>query len=88
MKILPFKQDWNKRYYKIKVTPASSKNEVFCILDDDTIKIRIKAPADKWKANKELISFLSKEFEIKKNNIEIISWFTDQIKIIRVDLLK
>lgn len=55
----------NKKF-KVIVKPNSNKNE---ILDFDeaknTYKIAISEPADKNKANKELIRFLSKHFRKK-----------------------
>lgn len=78
--------DWNTWLLRVKVSPNSSKNEVFSVLDDKTVKIRIKAVPEKWKANKELISFLSKELWIWKSDIEIIAWASDQIKILKFKL--
>ena len=69
---------------KIKATPWASKSEFFSVLDNWVLKIRIKAPAEKWKANKELINYLSKELNLKKNNFEIISGDTDQVKRIKI----
>jgi len=69
---------------KIKATPWASKSEFFSVLDNWVLKIRIKAPAEKWKANKELINYLSKELKLKKNNFEIISGDTDQVKRIKI----
>ncbi len=73
--------DW---YLKVKATAWSSKNEVFSVLWDDTLKIRIKAPREDWKANRELISFLSKQLWIKKDDIEIISWQTSESKVLKI----
>ncbi|OGJ43725.1 hypothetical protein A3I58_01720, partial [Candidatus Peregrinibacteria bacterium RIFCSPLOWO2_02_FULL_39_10] len=64
-----------------------SKNEISEIIKDEegqTIKIRIKAAPEKGKANKELIKFLSKEFSIPKQNIEIISGKTSQLKLLKI----
>ncbi len=71
---------------KIKVTPKANKSEFFSVLSDGTLKIRIKAIPENWKANKELINFLSKEFQTNKQNIEVISWKTDQVKRIKIIL--
>lgn len=78
--------NWNKWYLKVKITPKSRVTEFFNVLEDNTLKIRVKSPAEKWKANKELISFLSKELEVENSKINIISWAMDQLKIIRIDL--
>jgi hypothetical protein len=78
----------NKNYLRIKVIPKSPKNEITEIMKDqtgeETIKIRIKAPPEKGKANAELIKFLSKELEIPKENISIISGKTDHLKLIKI----
>lgn len=75
-------------YLRIKVIPKSSKNEVVEIMKDDsgeeTIKIRINATPEKGKANQELIKFLSKEMDVPKSNISIISGKSDQIKLIKI----
>jgi len=71
---------------KIKVTPKANKSEFFSVLSDWTLKIRIKAVPENWKANKELISFLAKELWTKKQNIEILGCKTEQIKRIKIIL--
>lgn len=49
------------------------------------MKIKIKWVAEKWKANLEIIKFLKKEFkDLWVFNIEIISWKTDSIKLLRL----
>jgi uncharacterized protein (TIGR00251 family) len=73
-------------YLQIKITPKSKKNEFFNVLDNKTLKIRIKSPAEKWKANEELISFISQELKIEANKIQIISWKTDKLKLIKIEL--
>jgi len=71
---------------KIKVTPKSNKNEFFSVLDDWTLKVRIKAVPENWKANKELINFLAKEFWVKKSQIEVMHWKTDQNKLVKINI--
>ncbi len=74
----------NNEYLRIKVLPKSPKNEIVEIMDDETIKIRIKAVPEKGKANAELIKFISKELNVPKGNISIISGKTEQLKLIKV----
>ncbi|MBP7652329.1 YggU family protein [Candidatus Dependentiae bacterium] len=69
---------------KIKVKANAGKNEIIGFMDQDTLKIKIKAPAVDNKANKELISFLSKTMNLSKNNIEIISGFGNPLKLLRL----
>ena len=85
MKIIDhIKKDGNIWLIRVKITPNQPKNDFFSLLDDGTLKIRIKAIPEKGKANKELIKFLSEELLVAKDNIEIIAWAADQIKIIRI----
>jgi uncharacterized protein len=71
-------------YLRIKVLPKSPKNEVVEILDDETIKIRIKAVPERGKANAELIKFLSKELNVQRDQISIISGKTEQLKLVKI----
>ncbi|MDA1060416.1 MAG: DUF167 domain-containing protein [bacterium] len=77
------------KYLRIKVIPKSPKSEIVETMTDgdgeETIKIRIKAVPEKGKANAELIRFLSKEYNVPRSNIAIISGKTEQIKLIRID---
>lgn len=74
----------NKGYLRVKVLPCSSKNEITDIMDNETVKIRIATPPEKGKANKELIKFLSKELNVPKDEIIIISGKTDQVKLLKI----
>ncbi|MBN2015285.1 YggU family protein [Candidatus Dojkabacteria bacterium] len=69
---------------KIKVTPSSSCNKIVG-WQENTLKIKIRAPAQKGKANKELINFLSKELDIHKSNIRIMRGYKDKNKLLAVD---
>jgi len=82
-----FKKQLTKKkeiYLKIKARPCASKTEIKEILEDETIKINVAAPALKNKANQELIKFLSKEFDVSKNNIRIVSGEKERVKLIFV----
>jgi len=80
-KSIVFNEDWQS-YLKIKVNAKRPKNEIYSVLDDWTVKIKIKWVAEKWKANAEIIKFLKKEFNV--SGIEIISWKTDSVKLLRL----
>ncbi len=60
----------DKIIINIKAQPNSSKNKI-TPYNEEMLKINIKAPAVEGAANKELIKFLSKEFKVAKNEIEI-----------------
>ncbi len=82
--ILWLKQE-DKIVLKIKVTSSAKNTEIFDLMDDHTLKIRVKSVREKWKANKELISFLSDFLSVKLSQISIISWITDNNKKILID---
>jgi uncharacterized protein len=71
-------------YYRIKVIPKSPRSELVEIMGDETLKIRIAAPPEKGKANKELIKFLSTHFNVSKDSISIVTGKSDPIKLIKI----
>ena len=72
-------------YLRLKINPGSAKNEIKAVMDDETIKINISALAEKGKANKELIKFLSNQFGLNKDEIKIISGTSDRLKLVKVN---
>jgi len=73
------------KYLRIKVLPKSPKTEIVDKLDDGTIKIRVAAPPEKGKANRELIKFLAKHFNTDKKSITIVSGKSDPLKLIKIE---
>ena len=67
----------------IKVIPSSSKD---CIAGwlKDTLKVKVKAPAEKGKANKAIIKVLEKTLDLPKGSILISSGTTSSRKIIEI----
>ncbi len=67
----------------IKVIPSSSKD---CIAGwlEDTLRVKVKAPAEKGRANKAVIKFLEKELKLLKGSISIKSGTTSSRKIIEI----
>lgn len=84
-KIINLKQ--NKNVLKIRVIPNSKENWLVELMSNWVIKIKLKQVPKKWKANNELIKFISEKLEIPKSNISIISWFKDKNKIVKIDFL-
>jgi len=69
----------------IKVKAGAKINSIgkFVVIHDrQYLKISIKAAPEMGKANNSIIDFLSQEWQIKQNNIEIISGHTNKFKII------
>ena len=69
---------------KIKVIPSSSKD---CIAGwlQDTLKVKVKAPPEKGKANKAVIKLLEKSLALPKGSVNITSGSTSCHKIIEID---
>jgi len=69
---------------QIKVIPSSSKD---CIAGwlDDTLKVKVRAPPDKGKANKAVIKVLEKNLDLAKGSISISSGTTSSRKVIEID---
>ncbi len=53
-------------------------------MEDNTVKIDVAARPVKGKANKELIKFLAKEFDVMEENVIIISGAGEKTKLIKV----
>ena len=70
-------------YIRVKAMPKSPKNEVVDQMADGTYKIRVAAPAEKGKANAELVRFLKKELGAKE--VVVVSGQTDRLKLIRIN---
>jgi len=71
-----------KRKFKVIVKPNSIKNDILGFDENkNALKINIAAPADRNKANIELVKFLSK---ILKKKVRIVSGFASREKIIEV----
>lgn len=67
-----------------RLQPRASKDE-FVGIQDDLLKIRIKAPPVDNKANLYLIQFLAKQFKVPKKQIQIISGETHRNKRILIE---
>jgi uncharacterized protein len=70
----------------VKVQPNARKNEVIGLING-VWKIKIAAPPDKGKANKELIDLLSALLGQKKDTITIIRGQTSHNKLVAIDSL-
>lgn len=85
--LIKFKEQLNEKgevYLKIKVRSSTGKTVIKNLMDDYTIKIDVAARPVKGAANKELIKFLAREFEILEKNVKIISGTKERIKLIKI----
>lgn len=67
----------------VSVLPRSSRDEVVAE-NCNYIKIKLKAAPVKGKANKELIKFLAKKFDVSKSQVEILKGLTSKDKLVRI----
>jgi uncharacterized protein (TIGR00251 family) len=67
---------------KIRVTPRAKRDEIYSILEDGTVKVRLTAPPVGGKANKALIKYFSGIFEIPRSRIEILTGFKSRNKLL------
>lgn len=63
----------------VRVIPNSSRNEIIGWMGD-ALKIKIAAPPVDGKANKELLKFLAKNFQIPITSIRLVSGETSKKK--------
>lgn len=72
---------------RLKITANSSKNELLLPnnADDEWARLKTTAVAEKGKANKAIIAFLAKYFDLKKNQIQITSGDTSPLKTIEIE---
>ena len=67
----------------LKVIPNAGRNEITG-LKDGVLQVKIAAPPEKGKANKELIGFLAGKMGVKKASILIIKGQTSRNKVILI----
>ncbi len=65
----------------VKVTPNAGRNEISG-LREGVLQVRVAAPPEKGKANKELTDFLAERLGVKKSFISIIKGQTSRHKTI------
>jgi uncharacterized protein len=67
----------------VKIIPNAKKSEIIG-WEDGKLKIKIKCPPVDGKANKELISFLSKEWGISKSQIILLKGEKNKLKVLEI----
>lgn len=68
----------------LKVVPGSSKDEISGWLGD-SLKIRVRAPAESGKANAAVTAMLASRLGLHKHAVTIISGMASVRKIIKID---
>ncbi len=73
---------------RVRLAPNSSScciNGIFCGSDNEEfLKINVISVPEKGKANKELIAFLSKVFQLSKSSFRIVGGELDRYKRIEI----
>ena len=68
---------------RIKVIPGSSVNKIAGV-EGEQIKLKIAAPPEKGKANKEVISFLAGILGLRRKDVVIESGEKSRVKLVRI----
>ncbi|MBA7625343.1 hypothetical protein ES703_32772 [subsurface metagenome] len=71
-------------FIEVKVIPNSSKNEL--VKENTKFKIKVKASAEKGKANQAMIKLLSNYYDVSESSIKIIRGERRRKKLIKIDL--
>lgn len=70
--------------FAVRAVPGASATQCTEVLEDESVKVRIAAPAENGKANKALIRFLAKEFGVSSQEVSIVSGATLRHKLIAI----
>ncbi len=74
----------NEAQISLRVYPNASRNEMTGFTDE-VLRVKISAPPIKGKANRELVTFLSRLLGMGKGSINIIKGHTTRNKVIVID---
>jgi uncharacterized protein (TIGR00251 family) len=68
----------------VRVVPKASRSEIVG-LEGDTLKVRVAAPPERGKANKELIKLLAGAFGVRNDQVEIVRGHRARRKRVQVE---
>ena len=74
----------NEVKISLRVYPNASRNEVMGFTDG-VLRVKVSAPPIKGKANKELVTFLSRLLGVGKSSVNIIKGHTTRNKVVAID---
>ncbi len=74
----------NEAKISLRVYPNAGRNEMVGF-GDGILRVKISAPPSKGKANRELITFLSRLLGVSKGSVNIIKGDTTRNKVIAID---
>ena len=70
---------------EVKVVTRAKKEEIEKI-SENSYRLKVSPPPEKGRANKRIIELLSEKFNVRKQDIRIISGETGAKKIIEIEL--
>ena len=76
----------NEARISLRVYPNAGRNEVVGFADG-VLRVKISAPPIKGKANKELITYLSRLLGVGRGSVNIIKGHTTRSKVVAIDSL-
>ena len=68
----------------IRVITRARRNEIVEVLNDGTVKVRLKAPSKDDETNRVLIEFLAQLLDVPKTRIEIVAGEIGRDKLVSV----
>ena len=68
----------------LKVVPGSSRDEIVGWLGD-SLKVKVKAPPDKGRANEAVVALLAERLGIDTSSITVASGHTSPAKVVAID---
>jgi len=74
----------NKAKISLRVYPSAGRNEVGGFTEG-VLRVKVSAPPIKGKANRELVTFLSRLLGVSKGSINIIKGHTTRNKVVAID---
>ncbi len=74
----------NEVKISLRVYPNASRNEMMGFTDE-VLRVKISAPPIRGKANRELVTFLSRLLGVGKGSVNIIKGHTTRNKVVAID---
>jgi uncharacterized protein (TIGR00251 family) len=68
----------------LKVVPGSSRDELVGWLGD-SLKVKVKAPPEKGRANEALVAVLAERLGIDNSSVAVVSGHSSPAKLVAVD---
>lgn len=76
--------DYRMGRLSLKVVPGSSRDEIIGWLGD-SLKVKVKAPPEKGRANEAVVALLADRLGIDTSSIAVVSGHSSPAKVVEVD---